>query len=939
MPNEADDLADQAVTFGPFRLLPRRKLLLEGEQPVRLGGRALDLLIALVERAGEVMSRDELEARVWPNTFVQETSLRVHVSTLRKALGDGHGSARFITNVPGRGYCFVAPVARHRQAPTAAETLPDHEVPHNLPARLTRMIGRAEAVASLRKLLAEARFVTVTGAGGMGKTTIALAVAEELLGSFRDGVRFVDLAPIADPSQLPGAVASTLEVSVPSENPLPALSASLRGKNMLIVLDNCDRMVQATAPLAESLLQGTSGISILTTSRERLNGEGESVYRLSSLEVPAESTHLTAAQALTFSAVQLFALRAKAISDAFDLSDADAPVVGELCRQLDGMPLAIEFAAARVESLGLRGLAAGLDDRLRLLTHGRRTALPRHRTLKAMLDWSCDLLAPSERTVLCRLGVFKASFTAEAACAVASGDDLRAADALECVMNLAAKSLISADASGDGIRFRLLESTRAYALEQLMNGGYSAMAFRRHALQMLDLLTRAEADWDALSRPQWMATYCRDMDDIRAALVWSFSGTGDAAIGIALTAAALLPVYELGLLDEHHKWVERALSRIHLLSPAQPVIEMRLNAALVFPSGRSMREGRPYADVVARILDLGHELGEPKYRIAALYGLWGKDFRAGDYAPALATAKEMSMLARDSADSAALLLSDRLLAQSHHFMGDHAVATVLAEGVLRHPPRRMPFAYISPVPYGVAMRIVLARVLWLRGCADQAVEVANDCIEQASEHPFAYTQALALAACPILLWRGDHSAARVLVDKLREHSARHPSTYWQSWGQSYDAVLSIRESRESASAPIRTVPQVQTTNVMELDCIGTLVEAPIGADTLLRVEKGLVGWCAPEILRVQGESILVQGSVPSAAASEALHAKSLALARRQGALAWQLRTATSLARLWRGQQRIAEARELLSATVGCFDEGLDTADMRAARRLLEALTI
>jgi len=934
----AGDSLEQALVFGPFRLLRRHKLLLEGDRPVRLGSRALDVLTMLVSRAGEVVSRAELEACVWPDTIVEETSLRVHVSALRKALGDGHAGARFITNVPGRGYCFVAPVARVHDSAVIDDPPAVRQPSHNLPVRLTRMIGRSMVVEALRLLISERRLVTITGPGGMGKTTVALAVAEELLTSFQHGVRLVDFAPVADPMRIPGAVGSALDVSVPSNNPHPALVAHLADRNMLLVLDNCEHVLEAATALAESLLRNCTGISILTTSREPLDAEGESVYRLQALAIPPQAGQLTATQALTFPAVQLFAQRAMGVSDGFELSDADAPFVRDLCWHLDGVPLAIEFAAARVDSLGVRGLAAGLGDRLQLLTRGRRNTLPRHRTLRAMLDWSYELLTKAERLVLCHLSVFKADFSIEWAHAVASDEEIAAGGVSTCVLNLATKSLISADVGGDIVRYRLLETTRAYAVEKLVQSGHSATTFKRHAMLMHDLLAHAQADWDAMTRPQWLTSYCRDMADIRAAIDWCFSSEGDHALGIALTAAALLPVYELGILDEHHEQIERALSRLQLLSPPQPVIEMRLNAALIFPSGQPMRPVSPRSEVVARMLELAQQLGEPRYRIAALYGQWGNDFLAADYPSAIARAEEMGMLARDSADSAAMLLANRLLAQSQHFMGEHLAARANAESVLLQPPRRMPLAYISPVPHAVAMRIVLARIMWLQGQVAQAVALADECVALAAGHPFALTQALALAACPIALWRGDNGAARPLVDKLMDHSMRHPSAYWQTWGPSYDAVLSFRESNVSDAAARVPKPLFETTNTMELDCMGTLTEGPVRPATLLRVEQGLVGWCAPEILRVHGEHLLRQGiDSQSASAAEALYVKSLALARLQGALAWELRTATSLGRIWREQGRMSETRLLVRGTYERFSEGLATADLSAAKRLLDEL--
>ncbi len=320
MSRVTQESSDQALTFGPFRLHRARKQLLEGDKPVRLGSRALDLLIALVERAGEVVSREELEACVWPSTIVEETSLRVHISALRKALGDGHGGARFIANVPGRGYCFVAAVARPHETPMPDAIASAHRPPHNLPARLSPMIGRSAAVDALTRLLHEHRFVTVTGPGGMGKTTVALAVADDLLAEYEHGVRFVDLSPIVDPLLLPSTVATALGISVSSHDPLSALSAFLNDRNMLIVLDGCEHVIEAAASLAEKLLRVAPGISVLTTSREPLNAEGEWAYRLSSLETPPASEHLTAAQALTFAAIELFVQRATGIADGFELS-------------------------------------------------------------------------------------------------------------------------------------------------------------------------------------------------------------------------------------------------------------------------------------------------------------------------------------------------------------------------------------------------------------------------------------------------------------------------------------------------------------------------------------------------------------------------------------------------------------------------------------------
>jgi predicted ATPase/DNA-binding winged helix-turn-helix (wHTH) protein len=457
--------AGHAIAFGPFRLFPTRRLLLEGEKPVRLGSRAFDILLALVERAGDLVSKDELMARVWPNTFVEESNLKVQVAGLRRALGDRRGSNRYLATISGRGYRFVAPVMFAEGLATRAERA------HNLPVPIARMIDRTDAVMALMAQLSRHRLVTIVGPGGIGKTTIALAVARGMIGAYEDGVGFVDMAPLKDAHLAPNALAAALGLETCSEHPIANLIGALRHKRMLLVLDNCEHLIEASAAWAVEILTGAPGIRILATSRDPLRAEGERVHRLPPLETPPRSAGLSAAAALAFPAVQLFVERAAASLGGFELGDADAPLVGDICRRLAGVPLAIELAAARIDAFGLSGLAAHLDDALQLLTGGRRPAWPRHHSLRANLDWGHDLLREDERVVLRRLAIFVRGFTLEAASAVAAGGGVAAAEVVACVANLVAKSLIAADVGGTVPRYRLLETTRAYALEKLAASG------------------------------------------------------------------------------------------------------------------------------------------------------------------------------------------------------------------------------------------------------------------------------------------------------------------------------------------------------------------------------------------------------------------------------------------------------------------------------------
>jgi predicted ATPase len=459
----------QTIAFGPFRLLPAQQLLLEDEAPVRLGSRALEILAALVERAGEVVGKNELMARVWPNTFIEENTLRVHVAGLRRALKDGQQGRRFLAAVPGRGYRFVAPVSLSKpQSPS----LPHAKLgvsANNLPLLNSSVLGRARVINSLGDQLSREGFVTIVGAPGVGKTTVALAVAEALLPGYENGVRFVDLAPIDDPRYVPCALAASLGLTVhPNDAMGGGLLDSVKGKRMLIVLDSCEHVIEAAASLAEQLLVGSPGVNILATSREPLRASGERVHRLPPLDIPANRPELTVTEALTSSAVQLFFERAAAISGGFELSDFDATVVSDICRKLGGNALAIELAAARVEAFGIPQLAVLLDKQFQILNLGKRTAQPRHQSFAAALDWSYDFLPEIERVILCRLSVLAGAFTLDAARA-AIGEC--AVDVVDGIANLVSKSLLSADFSETGVMYCLLDTTRTYLRRKLVESG------------------------------------------------------------------------------------------------------------------------------------------------------------------------------------------------------------------------------------------------------------------------------------------------------------------------------------------------------------------------------------------------------------------------------------------------------------------------------------
>ena len=941
--------ANYAASFGSFSLIPARQLLLEAGRPVSVGSRAIELLHVLIERQGEVVSKEELIARVWPNTFVDHGSLRVHIAALRRALGEGRNGNRYIANVSGRGYRFVAPVSfAEMPSPSSAPNVAD-EPTHNLPPRIVHIVGRTETVDAICVQLQKQRFITIVGPGGVGKTTLALVVAERLSVSY-DGVCFVDLGPVSDPLLVPSAFASALGLEVRSENPTPALIAFLGGKKILLVVDSCEHVVDAAAATAERILSSTAGVNILATSREPLRAEGERVHRLLPLSIPSDSAGLTAADALAFSAIQLFVERATACTDTFELANADVPAAVDICRRLDGIPLAIELAAARIDTFGIKGLAELLDDRFRLLKSGRRTALARHQTLSATFDWSYEFLLESERVIFRRLAVFSGGFTVSGAAAVATSSDMALREALESIGNLVAKSLVTADVTGSIVLYRLLDSTRAYALEKLKESGESEALSRRHAEYFRDLLEQAATEFTQRSTADWI---CRQIDNVRTALNWAFSPSGDSAIAVRLTIAAVPMWMQLSLLNECRQRVERALAAVDPEAGCDERREMKLRAALGWSLMYTTGPERPTSWAWQTAFELAEKVGDVDYQQRALWGLWASRINNGEFGQALAFAERFSACA--SHGSPERHIADRLIGTALHFLGDQPGARLHLERMLSQyvPPNHRSHIVRFQFDQRVSARMTLARVLWLQGFADQALREASSNIDEALavDHTLSLCNALGNSACPVALFAGNLGAAERYTGMLSSLTERHGFDAWRAYADVFRGELLARRGElDSGLALLHTgvgklrdakFVQYQTAFLLmlaqSLVRAGRLEEGRAALDEALQqCERTDERWCMSELLRVRGEIALLEPT-PDRAAAERDFEAALVLARRQQALSWELRSAISLARLRRKEGRIAEARSLLAPVSGRFTEGFGTADLRAANGLLTEL--
>jgi predicted ATPase/DNA-binding winged helix-turn-helix (wHTH) protein len=474
------------LRFGPFELNVVERSLKKANQVVPLGGRAYDILIAFLENPGEVIAKADLIAKAWPDVTVEEGSLRVHLSGLRKALGDSQFGNKYIANVQGRGYSFIAPVTRlpvDRDRSSASEGL------SNLPPALGRMVDRENIVREIQGWLqTDQRLITIMGAGGIGKTTVALAVGHAALADFSGSAFFVDLSAVSDKEHVIGVVASALGADPRFVDRSDALLDFLPPRRALVILDSCEHLIKKTAEVADSILQSAPEVRILVTSRETLQLAGERVFHLPPLDCPPEQPGLIASEVLAYPAARLFVERISARGGDFSLSDDQAPIVAEICRKLDGIALAIELAAGRAANFGVRNTGAKLGSRLDLLKFGRRTANPRHQTFRATLDWSHDHLSEVEKVVLRRVAIFIGHFTLEAALAVGKEGGIGQSEIEGAVGNLVNKSLMAVRTSSRGTLYRLLDTTRCYALEKLAVSGEHGSIAARHANFLIQLL-------------------------------------------------------------------------------------------------------------------------------------------------------------------------------------------------------------------------------------------------------------------------------------------------------------------------------------------------------------------------------------------------------------------------------------------------------------------
>ncbi|KWF41470.1 transcriptional regulator [Burkholderia diffusa] len=912
---------------------------------LRIGARALDILEVLHRANGSLVSKDDIMDAVWPGLIVEENRLQVHVATLRKALGPNRD---LIKTVPGRGYLLIAhPPVAHTVAPPAADAAHDADAAsHPVP-----LVGRQTEIGQIVDMLERAPVVTLVGAGGIGKTSLAGRVAHEWRARSGDRVVFVELACAATRDDVLRAIATELGLDVDGVPAVEQVGDALAATRGLLVLDNAEHVVDLVADLVETLTSHSATPRVLVTSREPLHISVETVFRVSPLAVPDRSASVD--EIVRHSAVELFLARIRAATPDCAVDAAGLRLIGDICRRLDGLPLAIELAAARVATLGLEVVAARLDDRLNLLTGGLRSALPRHQTLRATFDWSYVLLDAAARSLFRRMACFIGPFTFDAARDVAMAPGMPAAEMVALLGELVAKSLVAVEFNGAQARYRLTESTRAYALEKLRNEGEFDAVAARHARYERE---QAQARMLAQAERTHAAGLRSGAD---TAPLREFAAAGPQAAEIDGLAHALL---EPARMRECSIPARRTLDALDAGAPGavDAAREMRLRAAYAAALLHTDGDTHTAAAMWDRTLGLAGRLGDEAFDARALVGLWNAMLTRSDIHESLRYATRFERAAQRRGDRSQRLLANAMVATSLHYFGEHAQARERLEAATAEladagePPCAEAALGVDVATLG---RTMLTRLVWMQGDPEYAMRLAAQAVDCARRggSGLALCVVLGAAAVPIALRYGDHDVIADYLATLRATADANGFDIWRNHAECLAGQFDMQAGhpgaglarlepalrRIEASGFRRLLAPLVVAYAEGLTRTGRAADACTRLDaTLARCRAHGEHLFVPELLRARGLATLEQARAADpdrAAACEAdgqhylltaIHA-----ANAQGAAMSALRSTLDLADHLIERGRTAQASSLVADLSAQVDPQSRAFDVRRLARL------
>ena len=923
-------MAVSRFIFGPFELDPLRLELRRDGIRLDVGARACRVLLVLVERAGRVVSQAELLATAWPGLHVEDVNLRVHIVALRKALSGGADRSVDITTVPREGYLFAGPVS----AVDATEA--PSQSPSRAPKRLSPLVGREETLKRLDYELNSHRIVTIAGAGGIGKTALALAIIAERAGKKDSACVFVDFSTSVSSLHVTAQIFQALKLEGTPNDISAHIERALKHRVILLVFDNCEHVIGDVAAIVTKLTSGTEGVSILATSREPLRVPGERVFPLEPLNCSPEGAVLTAQSALRYAAIQMFVEAAGLRSKAFSINDSNASLLGEVCRRLDGIPLAIELAAATSDTMTVREIAQRLDDRFAVLTRGTRTALPRHRTLRAAIDWSYDTLSKEEASVMCRVSVFPGRFTAVDAQAVAAVGALSNSAVHNALADLAAKSLVTVDVSNEVASFRFLETMRVYARLKLLESEEVSTIYARYVDYTLSRLS--EVNQQKVAVTDLKQLHSAILDDWRTAHDW-VTRTGDWHTALKLMAAGIGFCQSLNMKAEYIDRSSGTLRAIHVDVDDEITLQLEMQVCDYMAQmliDTQPPEPLPFVDRIEvaalRSLDLSRRLKAPEYEMSALVTLTVAAQTSANSEKLLVYTSQVDELAKRSQNPELHRTAHYFNGYARHHRAEFGAALreydrALKGAVPAKPGDAIAFDHVPSV------RIFRARALWLRGEFQSSLEEMEDAHHLAIRGGHAPTIAWVAwggGVC-LYLWAGALERAAVSTKLFEDLAHEYSNPGWGRYVPSiHDATERLRHGgRSFGSGPVDWTPHAPS----HADVMASIHCAFHRATDLQRIESVEKHWCAAEHFRSAGEHHLAAGHEIDA---ERYFVRALTTSEAQGAAAWEIRATLSLARLKIRQGKGAVARALLEPLINRFADSHANADLVHAAELLTA---
>jgi predicted ATPase/DNA-binding winged helix-turn-helix (wHTH) protein len=915
LPHDTSLAGDEVrLRFGSFTLWETQRRLERHGQAVRLGARSFDLLLHLVTRAGELVSKDELLAAVWTGLVVEEGSVRVHMSLLRKALGKpeaSDGCREWITTIPQRGYRFNGKVVRGQPDDTSSSAASPATLFASLPVRLTELVGRDVDIDRVIEAFGNHRLVTIVGPGGIGKTSVAIAAAarrQELTPAVR--VAFTDLAPLISPDHVVGAIARSVGVAADLPDPVDVITQQLGGADAGLLIDNCEHVLDSLASPITRLLTAIPGLRILATSREPLRVPGECVLRLAPLAVP-DAKRLTLEQALDCPSVKLLVERARD-AGAGIFNESDCPALAKLSRQLDGIPLAIELVAARLGVQSVQDLTLRLDERL--LSLGNRTAIERHKSLAAALDWSIALLSDEELRTFRRLSLFRGRFDVDSAIAV-SACDMQPDAVFDALISLANKSLVSFDGNDSIAPYRLLDTTRSHAAALLAESGERPALVRRYVLLVLDLMKTATAQLPNRGRLEWNDRYTHYLNDVRFALKICLAEQPDAKTAVGLIMASAPRWFILSQVVEYCEAVEEALALVKRQPEPDPEATASLLTKLVIALPHTALDANLDAACDQAIAGAIAS----KSRVLELQARWGQcmyNVYRGQYATALRQSQVLLEVVQSwPADPASLHLAHRMHAYAGFYCGQfdaarkHCLESLRISRTLRRTR-----AHMVGVEPTVSALTLLSLVLWIRGESARALKTARNAVHRAETIGHAASLCVALyGGCAVALWSGEFKLAEAWVGLMTGEARRTGLVRWLHYAEWFAQGLKLSIDDETGAYARKVLDQISTYDAPRKEMLVTFSTNWIDDAMIARVVSGEGLWSASEVWRAAGQRSEQAGKLDEA---EQFYRRALETAREQDAKAWEQRAALSLAGMWsrRGQPR--QAIRLLDDTFG-----------------------